>query len=50
MRLHVEALFTCDAAGRFIAVNEPAGAVAPRFFLGRTAARSAQYAVDVHIS
>lgn len=37
MRLHVEALFTLDAAGRLLAVNEPGGAEAPRFFLGRTA-------------
>jgi hypothetical protein len=37
MRLHVEALFTHDAAGRLLRVNEPGGAPAPRFFLGRTA-------------
>jgi RimJ/RimL family protein N-acetyltransferase len=37
MRLHVEALFTLDAAGRLLAVNEPRRAPAPRFFLGRTA-------------
>jgi RimJ/RimL family protein N-acetyltransferase len=37
MQLHVEALFTRDAAGRLVAVNEPGGAAAPRFFLGRTA-------------
>lgn len=37
MRLHVEALFTRDDAGRLLVVNEPSGAVAPRFFLGRTA-------------
>lgn len=37
MRLHVEALFTLDAAGRLLTVNEPGGAEAPRFFLGRTA-------------
>lgn len=36
MRLHVEALFTHDAAGDLVAVNEPNGAPAPRFFLGRT--------------
>ena len=36
MRLHVEALFTRDAAGRLLAVNEPGGGLAPRFFLGRT--------------
>jgi RimJ/RimL family protein N-acetyltransferase len=37
MRLHVETLFTRDHAGRLVAVNEPGGAEAPRFFLGRTA-------------
>ena len=37
MRLHVEALFTRDDAGRLLAVNEPGDVVAPRFFLGRTA-------------
>jgi hypothetical protein len=37
MRLHVEALFTLDHAGRLVAVNDPRGASAPRFFLGRTA-------------
>lgn len=37
MRIHVEALFTRDAAGRLLRVNEPDGADAPRFFLGRTA-------------
>ena len=37
MRVHVEALFTRDAAGRLLRVNEPNGADAPRFFLGRTA-------------
>jgi hypothetical protein len=37
MRLHVEALFTHDAEGRLVRVNEPDGAPAPRFFLGRTA-------------
>jgi len=36
MRLHVEALFTVDKAGRLLAVNDPRGAPAPRFFLGRT--------------
>lgn len=34
MRLHVEALFTRDAAGRLLVVNEPTGAAAPRFFWG----------------
>jgi RimJ/RimL family protein N-acetyltransferase len=37
MRLHVETLFTCDDVGRLVAVNEPGGAAAPRFFLGQTA-------------
>lgn len=37
MRLHVEALFTHDARGRMLRVNEPGGKPAPRFFLGRTA-------------
>jgi hypothetical protein len=37
MRLHVEALFTHDARGDLVRVNEPGGAPAPRFFLGRTA-------------
>ena len=37
MRLHIEALFTHDANGDMMRVNEPNGGVAPRFFLGRTA-------------
>lgn len=37
MRLHVEALYTFDDAGRMLRVNEPGGVEAPRFFLGRTA-------------
>lgn len=36
MRLHVEALFTCDAAGRLLASNQPDPVAAPRLFLGRT--------------
>jgi RimJ/RimL family protein N-acetyltransferase len=40
MRLHVEALFTHDGNGRMCTVNEPRGAPAPRFFLGRTAVGS----------
>jgi hypothetical protein len=36
MQLHLEALFTHDAAGDLVQVNEPRGAPAPRFFLGRT--------------
>ena len=37
MELHVEALYTHDAAGRIVRVREHDGAPAPRFFLGRTA-------------
>jgi RimJ/RimL family protein N-acetyltransferase len=36
MRLHVDALFTRDAHGDLLRVNEPNGAAAPRFFLGQT--------------
>jgi RimJ/RimL family protein N-acetyltransferase len=36
MRLHVEALYTCDAAGRLLTVNDVGAAPAPRFFLGCT--------------
>lgn len=36
MRQHVGALFTQDRAGRLVAVNEPGGKPAPRFFLGST--------------
>ncbi|HZI41684.1 MAG TPA: GNAT family N-acetyltransferase [Gemmatimonadaceae bacterium] len=36
MRLHVEVLFTLDRIGDLDRVNEPDGAPAPRFFLGRT--------------
>src|SRR5690349_19737989 len=38
MRMHVEALFTRDAAGDLACINEPAGGggPAPRFFLGVT--------------
>lgn len=36
MRLHVEALYTRDAAGRLLTVNDVGAAPAPRFFLGRT--------------
>ncbi len=38
MRIHVDALFTHDAKGRTLYVNEPRGAIAPRIFVGRTAA------------
>lgn len=37
MRLHIEALFTHDANGDMVRVNEANGGAAPRFFLGRTA-------------
>ena len=37
MRLHIEALFTHDANGDLVRVNDSNGAPAPRFFLGRTA-------------
>lgn len=36
LELQVDALFTHDAAGRIVAINEPDGGPAPRFFLGRT--------------
>lgn len=36
MERHVQALFTHDDRGRLRLVNEPDGAEAPRFFLGRT--------------
>jgi hypothetical protein len=36
MLLHVEALFTHDENGDLVAVNEPGGGVAPRFFIGVT--------------
>lgn len=36
MHCHVEALFTHNAASDLLCVNEPNGARAPRFFLGRT--------------
>jgi hypothetical protein len=46
---HVEALFTQDAAGRLLRVNEPGGKVAPRFFLGRTAhGNQCWFRDDVH--
>jgi hypothetical protein len=38
LALQVEALFTHDSAGRLVAVNEPGGGPAPRFFLGRSRA------------
>lgn len=38
MGRHARALFTHDDRGRLRRVNEPDGAEAPRFFLGRTAA------------
>jgi hypothetical protein len=36
MKVHVEALFAHDTEGDLVRVNEPDGAPAPRFFLGRT--------------
>jgi RimJ/RimL family protein N-acetyltransferase len=36
MQLHVQALFTQNASGDLDRVNEPNGASAPRFFLGKT--------------
>lgn len=36
MRLHVEALYTRDAAGRLLSVNDAGAAPAPRFLFGRT--------------
>jgi hypothetical protein len=36
LQVHVEALFTRNASGRLVRVNEPNGKRAPRFFLGRT--------------
>jgi RimJ/RimL family protein N-acetyltransferase len=36
MQYHVEALYTHDDDRQLVAVNEPNGAPAPRFFLGRT--------------
>src|SRR5687768_6785627 len=40
MTRHVEALFTHDDRGRISHINEPGGALAPRFFLGRSAGGS----------
>src|SRR5687768_17152887 len=37
MQLHVRALFTHDRGDRLLRVNDRNGALAPRFFLGRTA-------------
>lgn len=36
LELQVDALFTHDSARQTVAVNEPDGSPAPRFFLGRT--------------
>jgi RimJ/RimL family protein N-acetyltransferase len=36
MRVQIETLFTHDARGRLVRVNEPNGKSAPRFFLGTT--------------
>lgn len=38
MAQHVEALYTRDAEGKLLRVNEPGGAAAPAMFLGRTPA------------
>lgn len=38
LELQIAALFTHDSAGRIVAINEPGGGPAPRFFLGRTRA------------
>jgi len=49
MELHLEALYTHDAAGDLVRVREHDGALAPRFFLGRTiggVARRYRYDVD----
>ena len=48
MRLHVEALFTHDARGDLLLVNDVGGGPAPRFFLGRTVDGAVQrYRSDV---
>ncbi len=36
IEIHAHSLFSHDAAGRMIAINEPRPRPAPRFFLGRT--------------
>ncbi len=36
LELQIEALFTHDAKGRLVAINEPGGGPAPRLFFGRT--------------
>lgn len=38
LQLHTEALFTYDAAGRMVGVNDPDRGPAPRFYLGRCSA------------
>ena len=49
MRLHVEALFTHDDDGCLVGSNEPSGAPAPRFFLGRSAdGITLRFRHDVH--
>ena len=37
MRMRMPALFVHDSAGRIVSVNEPDGALAPRFYLGLSA-------------
>ena len=52
MQLHVETLFTHDAAGDLVRVNEPSGAPAPRFFFGSTVDGSVlrfRYDVDLEL-
>ena len=36
LRIQIETLFTKDARGRLVRLNEPNGKPAPRFFLGTT--------------
>lgn len=36
LEMQIEALFTHDDRGRIVAINEPEGGPAPRFFFGRT--------------
>jgi RimJ/RimL family protein N-acetyltransferase len=38
MKLHIDALYTRDARGRLVCINEPGDKPAPRVFLGRTSA------------
>ena len=36
MRIHIDTLYTHDERGRIVRVNEPDGAPAPRFYVGKT--------------